>query len=207
MSIAVKICGITRVQDGVDAATAGANAVGLMFYHDSPRRVTLERAKEIIDALPPFVSVVGVFVDPEKREVDQVLKELVINLLQFHGEEPPEFCGQFPCPYIKAVRVKPGMDLLQYAIRYSHAKGLLLDAFVEGARGGTGVSFDWGLIPRNLSKPIILSGGLNPNNVGQAVTQVRPWAVDVSSGVESEKGIKDALKIAAFIREVRYANV
>ena len=204
MSVAIKICGITRVQDGVAAASLGANAIGLMFFRGSARFVTLARAKEIITAIPPFVSVVAVFVNPEKDQVTQIIDNLSVDLLQFHGDESAEFCTQFSRPYIKAVRVKPGVDLLQYAIGYSQSKGLLVDAFIEGSQGGTGQVFDWSLIPKNISRPLILSGGLNSGNVKQAVAQVKPWAVDVSSGVETEKGIKDAMKIAAFIREARY---
>jgi len=207
MSTAVKICGITRVEDAVAAANAGANAIGLVLFRDSSRYVTFDKAKEIISALPPFVSVVGVFVNAVASEVEQSLNVLGLDLLQFHGEETVQFCEQFARPYIKAVRVTANLDLLQYAARYVNTKGLLLDSFVGGARGGTGVSFDWELIPKRLLKPIILSGGLNPSNVKRAVVQVRPWAVDVSSGVESRPGIKDHARVAAFIREARYENV
>ncbi len=207
MATRIKICGITRGQDAVVAAELGAHAVGLMFYEDSPRFVSLDKAREVIEVLPPFVTRVGVFVNPEEQQVHAILGELSLDLLQFHGDEPPQFCAQFGLPYIKAVRVKKGKDLLQYASRYRDAKGLLLDAHNERSYGGTGEAFDWSLIPGNLPLPIILSGGLNAANVARAIRQVRPWAVDVSSGVESAKGIKDAAKIAAFIKEARDADV
>ena len=198
-----KICGITRAEDGVVAAQHGADAIGLVFYPPSPRYVTLAQATAIVAALPPFVTTVGLFVNPDATEVEAVLGELRLDLLQFHGDETPEFCASFGVPYLKAIRVKPGVDLVQYAIRFRGAKGLLLDAFVEGKAGGTGESFDWGLIPDGLPLPVILSGGLDPANVKAAIERVKPWAVDVSSGVEASKGIKDAARIAAFMREVR----
>ncbi|MGH8710659.1 MAG: phosphoribosylanthranilate isomerase [Burkholderiales bacterium] len=207
MATRIKICGITRGQDAVVAAELGAHAVGLMFYEDSPRFVSLDKAREVIEVLPPFITRVGVFVNPEDQQVHAILDELSLDLLQFHGDEPPQFCAQFGLPYIKAVRVKKGKDLLQYASRYRDAKGLLLDAHYERSYGGTGEAFDWSLIPDNLPLPIILSGGLNAANVARAIRQVRPWAVDVSSGVESAKGIKDAAKIAAFIKEACDADV
>jgi len=201
----IKICGITRGQDAVTAAELGAHAVGLMFYEDSPRFVSVHQANKVSGVLPPFVTRVGVFVNPVEQQVQTILGALRLDLLQFHGDETPQFCARFGMPYIKAVRVRKGMDLLQYATRYHDAKGLLLDAHSESAYGGTGEAFDWSLIPGNLPLPIILSGGLNAANVARAIRQVRPWAVDVSSGVESEKGIKDAAKIAAFMQGVRSA--
>jgi len=207
MTTAVKICGITRVEDALTAARAGAHAVGLVFHPDSPRCVDVGRAREIVGRLPPFVTAVGLFVDPHPDEVRRVLREVGLNLLQFHGDEEPGLCTRFGLPYIKACRMAPGTDLLQYAALHHRAKGLLLDAFVAGTSGGTGRSFDWGLIPRDLSLPIVLAGGLNPVNVGEAIRAVRPWAVDVSSGVERERGVKDAAKIAAFMRGVRDADV
>jgi len=203
MATRIKICGITRGQDAVTAAELGAHAVGLMFYEDSPRFVSVDQANKVIGVLPPFVTRVGVFVNPVEQQVHSILGALRLDLLQFHGDETPQFCARFGIPYIKAVRVRKGMDLLQYASRYHDAKGLLLDAHSERAYGGTGEAFDWSLIPGNLPLPIILSGGLNAANVARAIRQVRPWAVDVSSGVESAKGIKDAAKIAAFIKEIR----
>lgn len=207
MSTAVKICGITRVEDAMVAARCGAHAIGLVFYRPSPRYVTPSQAAAIIHALPPFVTAVGLFVDAAAGEVRSVSSQAPVSLLQFHGDEPPEYCGQFGLPYLKAVRVRAGVDLLQYALAYRDAKALLLDAFLDGAHGGTGASFDWSLIPRVLPLPIVLSGGLNPDNVTEAIRRVRPWAVDVSSGVEATKGIKDAAKITAFISGVRNADV
>lgn len=198
-----KICGITRIEDGIVAAQQGADAIGLVFYPPSPRHVSPAQAAAIATVLPPFVTTVGLFVNPDATEVESVLRALRLDMLQFHGDETPEFCGSFGVPYLKAVRVKPGVDLVQYAIRFHGAKGLLLDAFVEGKAGGTGESFDWGLIPDDLPLPLVLSGGLDPANVSAAIERVRPWAVDVSSGVEASKGIKDAARIAAFMREVR----
>ncbi|HEU0290740.1 MAG TPA: phosphoribosylanthranilate isomerase [Burkholderiales bacterium] len=207
MATAVKICGITRPEDALAAARAGAHAIGLVFYAKSPRHVTPARAAEIIRVLPPFVTTVGLFVDATAEGVRAALAEAPVGLLQFHGDETPEFCRQFRRPYVKAVRVKAGVDLLQYAQDYHDAKALLLDAYVEGLHGGSGAAFDWSLIPRGLPLPVILSGGLTPENVADAVRRVRPSAVDVSSGVESAKGIKDAQKIAAFIKGVRNADV
>jgi phosphoribosylanthranilate isomerase len=207
MPTAVKICGITRPEDGVAAAHAGAHAIGLVFYRGSPRHVSLDQARAVIEALPPFVTVVGLFVDPQPDEVAQALAHVPIQLLQFHGDEDPGFCARFSTPYLKAVRMAPGVDLLQYARLHRAAKGLLVDAFVAGEHGGTGRAFDWGAIPHGLPLPLVLAGGLTPENVGEAIRQVRPWAVDVSSGVEREKGIKDAARIAAFIRGVRDADV
>ena len=181
---------------------SGADAFGLVFYDKSPRYVGIQQAAEIVQAMPPFVTVVGLFVNPSVEYVREVLAQVSVDVLQFHGEELPEFCGQFGKPYLKAVRVKIGVDLVQYAARYVGAQGLLLDAFIEGTHGGTGESFDWALIPHDLPLPVILSGGLHPGNVAAAIKQVRPYAVDVSSGVEAKKGIKDAAKIAAFINEV-----
>ncbi|MEO7726212.1 MAG: phosphoribosylanthranilate isomerase [Burkholderiales bacterium] len=207
MTTAVKICGITRQADAAAAARAGAHALGFVFCAKSPRCVTAATAAEVVKGLPPFVTAVGLFVNPAARDVENILRDVPLGLLQFHGEEPPEFCAQFGPPYIKAARVKAGVDLLQYARIYGSARGLLLDAYVDGTHGGTGTAFDWSLIPRGLPLPLILSGGLNPGNVADAVRRIAPWAVDVSSGVEASPGIKDAEKIAAFMKEVRSADV
>lgn len=207
MPTAVKICGITRLDDALAAARAGAHAIGLVFHRDSPRYLAPEAAAWIVRRLPPFVTSVGLFVDLEPAAVRAVLEVVPVDLLQFHGSEPPDYCAAFGRPYLKAVRVRPGVDLLQYAARYAAAKGLLLDAFSDAVHGGTGQSFDWALIPASLPVPIVLAGGLTPDNVAEAIRAVRPWAVDVSSGVEREKGIKDAAKIAAFIRGARDADV
>ena len=207
MTTRVKVCGITRVEDALAAARVGVDAVGFVFYPPSPRYVAPERARDITATLPPFVSTVGLFVDSDAATVAATLRVIRLNYLQFHGAESPEFCAQFDVPFLKAVRVKPGVDLLQYAITFSAAKALLLDAFVAGMHGGTGQGFDWQLIPLNMPIPVILSGGLAPGNIAQAVRTVRPWAVDVSSGVEAEKGIKDADKIEQFMRGVWNADV
>ena len=205
MRTRVKICGITRAQDGMAAARAGADAIGLVFYPPSPRFLNVERAREIHDALPPFVQAVALFVNPDAAQVAQVIGRVHPSLLQFHGEETPEFCAQFGVPYVKACRVAPGIDLLKYLRAFKSASGWLLDAHVA-AYGGVGASFDWSLVPPSLERPLVLSGGLTRDNVATAVRRVKPWAVDVSSGVESAKGIKDAAMIAAFIAEVRNAN-
>ena len=210
MRTRVKICGITRQADALAAAQAGADAIGLVFYPASPRYLSAERALEIRDALPPFVQTVALFVNPDAAQVAQVLGRVRPSMLQFHGEETPQFCGQFGMPYVKACRVNSGVrtqvDLLEYLRPFSGAAGWLLDSYVE-AYGGVGESFDWSLVPARRDRPLILSGGLARDNVAEAIRRVRPWGVDVSSGVESAKGIKDAAKIAAFIAEVRDADV
>lgn len=206
MRTRIKICGITRPQDAVAAARAGADAIGLVFYPPSPRFVSVERAIEVRDALPPFVQTVALFVNPSRAEVDTVLERVRPSMLQFHGEEPPAFCAGFAVPWLKACRVREGVDLLEYFRSYPGAAGWLADAFVEGY-GGAGESFDWSLVPAERDRPLVLSGGLTKDNAAEAVRRVKPWAVDVSSGVESAKGIKDAAKIVAFIQEVKNADV
>ena len=184
------------------AVSHGCDAIGLVFYAKSPRWVSLAEAARIVDALPPFVDAVGLFVDAQRSEIEHVLSAVRLDVLQFHGDETPEYCASFGLPYIKAIRVRPGINLVEYAATFRAAKALLLDAYVEGVAGGTGERFDWSLIPVDLPKPVILAGGLNADNVAIAIRQVRPYAVDVSGGVEREKGIKDAEKIAAFMQEV-----
>jgi phosphoribosylanthranilate isomerase len=206
MRTRIKICGITRTQDALAAATAGADAIGLVFYPRSPRYLSGERAVEIRDALPPFVQTVALFVNPDAAQVAQVIGRVRPAMLQFHGDETPEFCAQFGMPFVKACRVKPGVDALEYLRPFSRAAAWLFDSYVP-EYGGVGERFDWSLLPASRAKPFILSGGLERGNVGEAVRGVRPWGVDVSSGVESAKGIKDAAKIAAFIAEVRNADV
>lgn len=206
MRTRVKICGITRPQDAVAAAEAGADAIGLVFYAPSPRFVPVERAIELRDALPPFVQTVALFVNASQAQVQAVVERVRPAMLQFHGEETPAFCRGFGTPWLKACRVRPGVDLLEYFRAYRGASGWLADAFAEGY-GGSGQSFDWSLVPAERDVPLVLSGGLHKDNVGEAIRRVRPWAVDVSSGVESAKGIKDAAKIAAFIREVKNEDV
>lgn len=203
MAVRVKICGITRLEDALFAVNAGADALGFVFYDKSPRHVTPAQAAIVCCALPPFITRVGLFVNASVEFVQKVLQTVPLDLLQFHGDEPPAYCAQFGKAYIKAVRVTAATDLLEYAADFDTASGLLLDAFVAGVPGGTGEAFDWRLIPENLPKPIVLSGGLNPGNVSDAVKQTRPWAVDVSSGVESAKGIKDMQKVAQFIANAK----
>ncbi|BCL75437.1 N-(5'-phosphoribosyl)anthranilate isomerase [Jeongeupia sp. HS-3] len=201
----IKICGLRDVETAVATARLGADAIGLVFYAPSPRCVSAKSAAAITAALPAFVSSVGLFVDADPAFVRDVLKQVPLDLLQFHGDESPDYCRQFGRPYIKALRVKPNTDLVEYAERYDDARGLLVDAYVPGVPGGTGEAFDWAIVPRDLPLPLILSGGLHPGNAAQAVKQVRPWALDVSSGVESTKGVKDLAKVAAFIRAVHLA--
>jgi len=205
MRTRVKICGITRNEDLRAAAEAGADAFGLVFYPPSPRFLTLERARELSRAAPAFLTSVALFVNANTAEVRQVLQAVQPQVLQFHGEETPEFCRSFGVPYIKACRVRAGIDLLEYWRPFSDACGWLADAWVE-EYGGAGTGFDWSLVPALRDKPLVLSGGLAPGNVGDAIRRVQPWGVDVSSGVESAKGIKDAARIAAFIAEVRNAD-
>ena len=206
MRTRVKICGVTRAEDALAACRAGADAIGLVFYPPSPRNVPVAAARTIVEQLPAFVTIVGLFVDAPADGVAHARAEVPLDVLQFHGDESPEFCDQFDASYIKAVRMRPGVDLLEYARRYRRARGLLLDSFVTGAQGGTGRRFDWALVPAHVPLPIVLSGGLDPENVEQAIRSVRPWAVDVSSGVEAAKGIKDPARILAFINGVRNAD-
>ena len=198
-----KICGITRVEDALAAVDAGADAIGLVFYAKSPRAVTVPQAQAILAALPPFVTTVGLFVDCQRSELNAILDAVPLDLLQFHGDESPAACEGFRRPYIKALRVRPGDDIAARIGLYGSAAGVLLDTFVPGVPGGTGEAFDWSLVPQGLSVPIILAGGLTPENVRAAIEQVRPYAVDVSGGVEASKGLKDSDKIHAFVRAVR----
>lgn len=202
MRTRVKICGITRIEDALAAVQHGADAIGLVFYAQSPRNVSAEMASEIIAALPPFISTVGLFVNAPVSEINHVLAKVPLSTLQFHGNEVMEECEQFSLPYFKAIRVKSDTNLLQCAAEFSSAQALLLDTYSDASVGGTGQVFDWGLVPKNFSKPIVLAGGLTAENVGKAVKQVRPYAVDVSGGVELRKGIKDVNKIAAFMSAV-----
>jgi len=201
----IKICGITRQVDLDAAVDAGADAVGFVFYPPSPRCLTLEAAAALARKTPPFVTRVGLFVNAEPSDVRATLAAAPLDLLQFHGEEAAPYCAQFGRPYLKAARIRPGVDLLEFARAYPTAQALLLDAWVE-AYGGVGQSFDWSLIPAGLPLPMVLSGGLHAANVGEAIVKLHPWAVDVSSGVERAKGIKDADKIAAFVAAVRTAD-
>ena len=205
--VRVKICGITSVNDAMLAVESGADAIGLVFYEPSPRNIDILLARKIVDSLPPFVTPVALFVDPPVSLVKKVMFELGPLMLQFHGNEPEVFCSQFKLPYMKAIRVRSDVNLLQCANLYPSASALLADTYIEGTAGGSGQTFDWTLLPESLPCPLILSGGLDAGNITQAIRQVRPYAVDVSSGVERTKGIKDALKIKAFMQGVADAAV
>lgn len=202
MRVRSKICGITRVEDALAAVEAGADAIGLVFYAGSPRAVGVEQASVIVHALPPFVTTVGLFVNMPREQLQALLAQVPLDLLQFHGDESPADCDGFGRPYIKALRVRAGEDVAATMALYAGARGILLDTFVEGVPGGTGAAFDWSLVPQGAARPIILAGGLDATNVASAIRQVRPYAVDVSGGVEASKGIKDASKIRAFVRAV-----
>ncbi len=207
MRTRVKICGITRVEDAQAAVAQGADAIGFVFYRPSPRYVDFGLARGIAEQTPALVSTVAVFVNPSRDEVEQVIRECGVTLLQFHGDESPEFCGGFWVPYIKAARIRPGLDLVKYLSPYTAARAWMIDAFHDELWGGTGAAFDWSLVPRDMAKPIILSGGLTAGNVADAIRRIRPYAVDVSSSVEAAKGIKDSAKIAAFIGAVKHEDV
>jgi phosphoribosylanthranilate isomerase len=204
-STKIKICGITNIRDAIFAVANGADALGFNMFKASPRYVTLETATEIVRQLPPFVTSVALLVNHSEKEVKEVIASGVFNLLQFHGDETNDFCGAFRKPFTKVLRVKNVTDLPAELVKFRDSKGILLDTFVEGVYGGTGTSFDWSSLPV-LDKPIVLAGGLTPDNVAQAIRQVRPYAVDVSGGVELDKGIKDHKKITDFIRQVRAAD-
>ena len=205
MRTRIKICGLSRDADVEAAVEAGADAIGFVFYPPSPRYVTVQRAAELAKRIPPFVDVVGLFVNEAQEGVQAACDALPINVLQFHGDEDAAYCRQFSRPWLRAARVRPGLDLVEFARSFSEARGLLLDAFVEGYGGG-GHVFDWTLIPPGLPAHLVLSGGLNAENVGDAIRRVRPAAVDVSSGVEMSKGIKDHDKMRAFVAAVRAAD-
>jgi phosphoribosylanthranilate isomerase len=204
--VRVKICGLTRLEDALAAAAAGADALGFVLWPGSARRIAPDAAGAIVARLPAFVTSVALFVNPTEAEVRAAIEHAGVDLLQFHGDESPAFCAAFGRPWIKAVRAAPGVDLLTSIEPFSRgARGVLIDAHVPGAWGGTGVAVDWQAVPRTLPLPLILAGGLDPDNVAEAVRTVRPWAVDVSSGVERDKGIKDHAKVEAFIRRARNA--
>jgi phosphoribosylanthranilate isomerase len=194
------------VEDAESAVAQGADAIGLVFYPPSPRYVDLGLARQIVERTPPLVSTVAVFVNPTRDQVENVIRQCGVTLLQFHGDEAPEFCGGFSVPYIKAARIRPGLDLIKYLSPYTAARAWMLDAFHDELWGGTGGAFDWGLVPGGLAKPIILSGGLAASNVADAIRRVRPYAVDVSSSVEAARGVKDPAKVAAFIGAVKHED-
>lgn len=202
MRTRIKICGITRPEDAQAAIEAGADAIGLVFYAPSPRAVDITQAQKIAAVVPPFVTITALFVNPSAEEVQKVLDSVRIDLIQFHGDEEEHFCEQFNTSYIKAIRVRQTQDVVANSLRFSSALAFLLDSFKAGVPGGTGETFDWSLIPKESSKPIILAGGLTAENIALAIQQVQPFAVDVSGGVEAAKGIKDPSKIQAFINEV-----
>lgn len=205
MRTRIKICGLTRESDLDDALEAGADAIGFVQYPKSPRAVSVERAAELAARLPPFVTPVLLFVNASPTEVQRAVERVPQALLQFHGDETPEDCQAHGRPYIRAARMAPGFDLLDFAARFASAQALLLDAHVD-SYGGSGKAFDWSLIPPSVPLPVVLSGGLNPANVTDGVLSVRPWAVDVSSGVESAKGIKHAPLMRRFCKAVRDAD-
>jgi len=207
MTTRIKICGITRPEDAQHAAALGVDAIGLVFYGPSPRNISVEQACSVLATLPPFVTSVGLFVNASGDDVRSVLKQVKLDLLQFHGDEPPEFCSSFSRPYIKAIRMCDGVDLYAEANKHSQSGGLLLDAWHPALPGGTGESFEWARVPGDLPTSVILAGGLSADNVGEAIRTVRPYAVDVSGGVEAEKGIKDWGKMADFVAAVRAADV
>lgn len=200
--VRVKYCGITRPEDARAAVDAGADAIGLVFYAKSPRAVTIEQAIAVAAQIPPFVSLVGLFVNADPKYIKQVRDHVRLNLLQFHGDESAKACDQYDCDWVKAVRMQPSTNFDEISETYSKAKALLLDAYDPDQYGGTGEIFDWTMIPKERKLPVILAGGLIPDNVGRAITQVRPYAVDVSGGIESAKGVKDVKKMNAFMRGV-----
>jgi phosphoribosylanthranilate isomerase len=202
-STRIKICGITRDEDVDAAVNAGADAIGLVFYPKSPRAVSLDQAERLARRVPPFVTVVGLFVDAQASDIESVLRRVPLGLLQFHGDESPEFCAQFCNPWIKALRMHPKASLEKSCESYASAQGILLDAWKEGVPGGTGETFDWSRVAQDLPLPVVLAGGLNSGNVGAAIAQVQPAAVDVSGGVESAPGIKSAVKIQEFVTAAR----
>ncbi len=203
MRTRIKVCGITRPEDALAAAEAGVDAIGLVFYPPSPRYVEPERAASIAACLPPFVTSVGLFVNADAETIAEVVGQVGIDLIQFHGNECPDYCAAHGRPWVRALRMKDDIDLAAEAARFAGARGLLLDAYRPGVPGGTGETFDWGRIPADLADRVVLAGGLTPDNVGEAVARVRPWAVDVSGGVESAPGIKDKQLIARFVEAVR----
>lgn len=202
----IKICGITTADDARAAVDHGADAIGLVFYARSPRSVTVQQAQQIVAAVPPFITVVALFVDEPADGISRILSSVPVDLVQFHGDETPAFCQQFGRPWIKALRVRPGVELEALCKDYQAGRGILLDSWQDGVPGGTGKSFDWDLAARTLPLPVVLAGGLNEDNVGEAMARLRPAAVDVSGGVERAPGVKDSGKIERFVAAVRAAD-
>ena len=201
----IKICGITNSDDALLACDSGADAIGLVFYPPSPRFVSIEQALQVVNSLPPFISTVALFVNAQREEIEQVIDQVAIDLLQFHGDEPEAFCASFNRPYIKAVRMKDRLDLYAVQDEYASARGLLLDTYKKGIPGGTGEAFNWHKVPHDLQLPVILAGGLTADNIAAAITQVKPYAVDVSGGVEASKGKKDKQKVMQFTVQAKQA--
>ena len=202
MRTRIKICGIKHRDDALKAVECGADAIGLVFVEKSPRYVSLTDASVIAESMPPFVTVVGLFMNAPAEEIREALNVVSLNLLQFHGDETPEYCDQFEMPYIKVLKMRENVNVMAFAQEYPNAAGILLDTYHKDVAGGSGQCFDWSMIPENIPFPLILAGGLNPDNVASAIETVRPYAVDVSSGVESVPAIKDHKKIEQFIKEV-----
>lgn len=200
--VRVKICGITRLEDAIHAVNCGADALGFVFYEPSPRYVAAEFLSEVREKLPPFVTLVGLVVNPTQKAVENILKTANPDLLQFHGDETNEFCRSFDQAFIKAIRVHKDTPVAEAISQYPDANGILLDTHVTGVAGGTGACFDWSMVPKHTSKSVILAGGLNDTNVIEAIHSVKPYAVDVSSGVESQAGIKDSAKVMRFVDSV-----
>lgn len=206
MKTRIKICGITRIEDALAAASAGADAIGLVFYSKSPRAVSIAQAKAICAELPPFITVVALFVDAKHADIDEILRSVPVDVLQFHGNETPDQCDKYGKPYIKAIRMRHDADLLAAVTQFHSAQGVLVDSYHPEEAGGTGETFDWTRVPADLEIPVILAGGLTPENVAMAIKQLHPYAVDVSSGVEKSKGVKDVEKIHAFVTAVNTIN-
>lgn len=205
--VRIKVCGVTSLQDASKVAKSGADAMGMVFYGPSPRHIDdLSLARDIALVAGPFVSVVGLFVDPAPSYISSVLSSVPLNLIQFHGGETEEFCRGYDRPYLKAIRMKPGLDVENEVSHYPSASGILLDAYVKGVPGGTGTRFEWDRIPKDLTKPIILAGGLSPENVREAIHVANPYAVDVSGGIEQSPGVKDPAKIMSFVASVQAAT-
>lgn len=201
--VRVKICGITSVDDGAAAVHAGADAIGLVFYSKSPRAVTIDQAAAIARGVGPFVTVVGLFVDADAEFVRAVLRQVPLHVLQFHGDETEDYCQQFQRPYLKALRMKDDLDVSSAMAKFPSAVGILLDAYRPGVPGGTGETFDWQRVPANSSVPVVLAGGLNPDNVARAVESTQVYGVDVSGGVEASPGNKDTDRMMAFVRHAK----